>query len=196
MHEVIGPVNLVAAALITQLSLAAIVFLAVLVLQSGDLPVTVSQRPARSVGLHLVTLAAALITVGLLVFSDEYSTIWRPLFGTSSHSGVPWSWALFFVFLLNILWITVLVVTTGGSESSPFGPIYFLLPALAIFLREPLHRAGLYLLLIVVSFTLNFFIASDKGKARGGRRRPYAYWFVSVACFALATFVGYVTRPR
>jgi hypothetical protein len=27
-------------------------------------------------------------------------------------------------------------------------------------------------------------------------RRKIAYCFVSIACFVLATFVGYVTRPR
>jgi hypothetical protein len=113
----------------------------------------------------------ALVTIGLLVFSDEYSGTWRPLFGEALNAGVPWSAALLLVFLLDIGWVSILVVATGGSVISPFGSLFFLVPPLAIFLRESLGRIVLYLALVTVSFTINFASRDERSRIRGGPRR-------------------------
>jgi hypothetical protein len=115
--------------------------------------------------------------------------------GSSSQAGIPWSIALGIVFIVDIVWITVLVSKTGGSQTSPFGPVYFLLPALAIFLREPVPRVVFYVIVIGIAFTINVFSITESGEARGGARRIPAYIFVSLACLVLGAYIGTVTRP-
>jgi hypothetical protein len=98
------------------------------------------------------------------------------------------------VFLLDVFCSALLVHLTGGSFKSPFTPVYFILPAMAFFLRESPRRVILYTFLISVFFGLGFLAP---------RRRPEedvspvgAYAFVSLACLALSVVIGYLTRPH
>jgi hypothetical protein len=128
-----------------------------------------------------------------LLFSDEFSIVWKPLFGGTTLPVIQWSNALFIMFTMNIICVTIIVSRTGGSRYSSFSPIYFILPALAIFLREPIGRIVLYTLFVSILFTWNvvrYFESDEVG------RDSLAYWFVAIACLILATFIGYITRPQ
>lgn len=148
-------------------------------------------------------LALALLSVGMLVTSDAFSGVWAPLLNYPVGSLMSWSTALFWVFILDIVVQTILVVGTGGGRDSPFQPIYFLLPTLAIFLHEPDGRVVTYLALVAVSFSISMAYMSpismvqamemDRDEEFRWRR---AYWFVSLASFVLATSIGLMTRQQ
>ena len=141
-----------------------------------------------------IVLTVVLATVGLLLFSDEFSSTWRPLSSDINFSFVTWRHALLGVFTLDIACTFILISLTGGSYRSPFTPIYFILPAMALFLRVEPRRVVLYSVVIGVLFVLGL---------NPTRRSPEehvtpigAYAFVSISCLALSVLVGYLTRPH
>lgn len=193
MSSSISPVNITAAALIIQFSLVLIfTFGAIFIRAEGQHYVF---KDPTSGGFWGIILGFALVTIGLLFFSDEFSNVWKPLFGEIYFGGINWSTALLLIFTLDIVWVSVMVGMTGGSTVSAFSPIYFMLPALAIFLRESLSRIIFYLLLVIILFTWNFLF---KGRYYDEDRNfpGLAHWIVSIASLVLTTFIGYVTRPR
>ena len=192
MHEAITPANITGAAFITQLSLVVIMFICAGALSWGNKYAPGEYFSATFIMINIITLM--LITFGCLAFSDEFSPIWKPLFGGVMMPLFKWSTALFIMFTLDIICVFIMVAVTGGSQMSGFSPIYFILPALAIFLRESLGRIILYVILISILFSFNL-IKSRRVDNVGGRMGRPAYWFVSIACFGLATFIGYITRP-
>lgn len=195
MKEFVSPINITAAALITQFSIIIIMFLGATILRGGEKYLPFYRDVPRSSFFGWLILSFAIVTIGSLIFSDEFSSIWKPLFGTIAFPTVRWSFALLITFTLNIICISFLVRGTGGSLVSPFSPIYFILPALAIFLREGLGRIIFYLILVSIMFSFNLIFRESLREEVGGTSRPLAYWFVSISCFILATFIGYVTRP-
>jgi len=104
-----------------------------------------------------------------------------------------WSTALLVVFLADIACCVILVMGTGGSYRSPFSPVFFILPALAFFLRESPHRIVIYTGFICASFSVSLAAHDNR---EGGESPTDAYWFVSIACLILSTTIGYVTRPH
>lgn len=155
MKEAVSPINITAAALITQFSIIIIMFIGTTIIGRGEKFIPVYRNvPGASIFSWLI-LFFALITIGSLIFSDEFSNIWKPLFGTIAFPTIRWSYSLLVMFTLNIICVSFLVRGTGGSLLSPFSPIYYTLPALAIFLREGFGRIILYLVLVSVMFTLN-----------------------------------------
>ena len=198
MNQTINPVNITGAALITQISLITIMFLGALILK---LKSTASYIPHQ---FAWIILSFMLIGTGCLLFSDEFSTIWKPLFGDADLPVIKWSTALLIMFLTNIICVSILVSNTGGSRDSAFSPIYFILPALAIFLRESMGRIILYSVLVSIVFTWNLFRLSSMfvwstytpQQDEENRNISIAYWMVSIACLILATFIGYITRPQ
>ena len=144
-----------------------------------------------------IVLGFSLLTTGALFFSEPYSTLWKPLLGELGAPSIDSSSALLIALVADILAVFWLAQLTSGANS-PFVPVFFILPALAIFLREGFVRVVWYVILISVLFSVGVLQdarPSSKEDVDDPRRR-IAYWFVSIACFVLATFVGYVTRPR
>lgn len=200
MTDGVGPANITAAAMATQFCILVIVFVGTLLVRSTEprLSVYVGTKGVKD---HLwFQLIFALITMGTLVFSDEFSSFWKPLFGSSGFYIMGWSTALLLVLSFDIVYTCVIVGQTGGSAASPFTPLYFILPPLAIFLRETPRRILFYTVLVAVLFSVNLVITfkeQEISEDLEDRRAPtLAYWFVSIASFSLATLVGYVTRPR
>lgn len=143
-----------------------------------------------------IVVGFSLLTTGALLFSEPYSTLWKPLLGDLGVPAIRSSTALLVAFLADIIVVFWLTALTCGA-SSPFVPVYFILPALAIFLRQGFGRVVWYVILISILFSIGFVeTLSSPESAKSLARRQVAYWFVSVACFVLATFIGYVTRPR
>ncbi|GMV05859.1 MAG: hypothetical protein AMXMBFR53_21360 [Gemmatimonadota bacterium] len=197
------PVNLIAAALITQVSLILIVAVGSYSLHLYDLNQTVS--PAyRWSGLSWRIFAMAFLTLALLMTSDEFGGLWGPIFNVAPERLIPWSTAILLAFLLDILLVSYLVWISGGAKGSPFSPLFFILPALALFLREPAGHVIGYFSLICVGFSLNMRVTETLGiatQARAVEARTvsglpnFAYWWVAISSFSLATLVGYITRP-
>lgn len=184
MEPVLTPTNITGAALIAQFSI-----LVILAVASALLALELRDR----VNATPLLLVLALISFGVLFFSDEFSKIWSPLFGGTNFSGFKWSTAVCIVFIANILVVAILVDVTGGSMASPFTPVYFMLPALAIFLREPTIWVVVYLVLVIALFTFNF--RQSRHSVEIVFMQKVAYWVVAVACFGLTTYVGFITRP-
>ncbi len=201
MTDLIKPVNIAGAAIITQISLIAIMFVGALILRFRSIYYGVQ----RFSNLGWIILLFSLITLFSMVYSDEFSTLWGPLFVTARPTLLKWSTAIMLMFIFNIICVAILVFLTGGGRESVFSPIYFIIPALAIFLREPLGRVITYLIAVSLAFTITLlpigiiesltlsmrFNRSDDSKVYADR---IALWFVSISCFALATYIGYITR--
>jgi hypothetical protein len=195
MGSSIAPLNITVAALITQFSIVVIISIGAMILKSGDRYIPIfSKSPARN--FPWTILFFVLPTIGLLVFSDQLSEVWLPLFGDISFSGVPWSIALLVMFIADILLVTYMVYNTGGSDNSPFNAVFFMLPALAIFLRESGTRIVVYLVLVGICFSFNLYKCAIESKSVGFKLRRHAYLVVSLLSFVLVTFIGYVTRPK
>ena len=97
------------------------------------------------------------------------------------------------VFILDIVVLTIFVIGTGGGKNSPFQPIYFLLPTLAIFLHAPVGRVVTYLVLVCVAFSISMLSDVDVNR---DEEWPGVYWFVSLASFILGTTIGLITRQQ
>jgi hypothetical protein len=127
--------------------------------------------------------------------SDVFTALWGPLLG--SLSGViDWEFAMLAFFLANLGLSTFLVFWTGGSHRSPFQSLYFLMPTLAIFLREGAGRVWLYTVLVVTSYSV-CMVAPDRVLARRSRDHEpplWASWLVTIASFLIAVVVGLATR--
>lgn len=195
MIQSVSPVNIIAAAVIIQFSLMLIFAFCAIFLRGKRKRFMTEPEPTTYWGFSGIVLAFSLMTIGLLVFSDEFSNVWKPLFGEFNFRGIEWSKAFFLIFTLDIVWVSIMVGMTGGSAVSALSPIYFILPALAIFLRESLSSILIYLILIIASFSWNLtFNLGDYDEDRSSPR--LAYWIVSVASVILTTCIGYLTRPR
>ncbi len=188
----VNPINITSAAIITQFSVGTIMFIGALILYGGRgvVPSYRDTGPDFS-KLAWVIIAFILLTLGCLVFSDEFSKLYQPLFRSASFPLLRWSVALLVVYTLNVVCVAILVVSTGGSRTSPFSPLYTTFLALAIFLREPLGHVLYYLILTSISFSLTF-----KSKEIEELNSPkLSFWVISVFSMILAVFVGYITRP-
>jgi len=201
VKDSVNPANITGAAFIAQFAIIVIMFIGAAILHKEEEKATFFYGRPRFPQLVWKILAIALLTIGCLLFSDEFSKLWRPLLEDASIPTLPWRLAVVVMFLSDIVLVTILVLYTGGSKDSPFGPLYFLLPTLAILLREPVERLVLYVSLTIISFSImlylnyainRFAIKPDNNQAK----RPTAYLTVSISCFILATFIGYVTRIK
>jgi hypothetical protein len=181
-----------AAAFIAQIAIWVIVSVGASMLVFGDQGTGAGCAP-------WAILICFLLTTVFLVFTNELSNLWRPLFPGTPFMGIPLGTALALMFVTDAILVMFLVAITGGSHPSPFTPIYFLLPVLAIFLRESPSKILFYTALVSVFFSINMVAGAQvigPGGDDGDRRRRSVYWVVSIASFALATWIGLITRPR
>jgi hypothetical protein len=187
------PVSLATAFVLTQLLLLALVFLGAFLLKSGELRPTVYQR-MPALNLYGLVAGFTLLTLALLVFSEDMLSISRPVFGDLQFPSISKSHAFLIVFLADLFGAAILIRLTGGSLISPFSPILFVLPALAIFLREPPGRFLTY-----AGLTAYFFIQAGWGLThsyiQNNRMYRLTFYVVTLGCLAISTMVGYVTRP-
>ena len=195
MTDAITATNITAAAIVTHAGLAGIMFVgAVRLLWSGEGD---SYRTERSpTGLAWVILPLFLIGLAALLLSSDYSAIWRPVFGYANPPVLPTGTAVLMMFACDILLISILVGTTGGSRESPFQALYFVIPALAIFLREPFWRVTSYTIAVIALFRIQLSSVPRHPSDLEARAERMAYAWVSVLGVSLTTLVGYVTRPR
>ena len=147
-------------------------------------------HPALILGMTLFTLVPLLLSHG-------FAPAWRPLVGTLAPSAISDGWTMLIVLVVDILGLSVLVAATGGSQQSPFQAVYFLLPTLALFLRQSPTRVLVTATVVFVSFSVlmgprHFHNGHGYG---GDRHNAISYWFVSMASLAVAVYIGLATTP-
>ena len=142
-------------------------------------------------GSRLIALLL-IFSLGPLVATAEMSTMWMNLFPNSAFAGISRDSAMAVAFVIDILVAAQLIWRTGGSVASPFQPILFLIPALALLLYEPTWRVWLYTGLV----TCVFFACLNADEFRVSR--PFwvksAFAFVTVASLLLTIITGLLTR--
>lgn len=191
----VSPASIAAAALVMQFFLITIVLVGGLFIRQQEKMKFSLYTDAPNFGRYAwFLLVFALTTIGLLIFSDQFSELWRSLSNGVPFAVVRWTTALRFVFGLDVVCVATLVWFTGGSYRSPFTPVYFILPALAFFLREPTQRIAVYTLLVSILFLTGLAAPKRTNEEEMIATGPYA--FVSIACLILSVLVGYMTRPN
>ena len=130
-----------------------------------------------------------MIVVFFLIFSHGFSA-WFRTYVNFDIPGFRDGVSLFVMFTVNAALMTYLVGLTGGSLTSPFTPMFFILPALAIFLGVHNPWLTIYGAMVALLFVL-MLAASQPPDAREHRSSlKLAYAVISVLCFALTMFIG------
>lgn len=119
--------------------------------------------------------------------------MWGSLFHISPIYGLPSDTALLLVFALDILAVTNLVYLTGGSLGSPFQPLFFLMPTIALLLRESALRVISYSLVLSISYLVMLFKAAPP-QSEHPKSARHALAFVTIACLFLTILIGLLTR--
>ena len=188
--------NITGAAIFAQFSIVIIMAIGASVLRRGEKDKPFYYGKPRFSALGWKILFFCLLTIGVLLMSDEFSKLWRPVFRDPVFPSIPWRVAILVMFIFDILCVTILVWNTGGSRDSAFSPLFFLLPTLAILLREPLIQLILYMVVTIISFTVLLVWAEPIGSSRDIPKHITAYWIVSITCFILTITVGYLTGQQ
>lgn len=186
------PITIITGSLLAQVLLGILMFVAANILYAhGNRPG--SRYDFVGVGLHGLILFLLLISVAILLSTKSLSAIWINLFRDSTFAGIDDQRATLVVFIVDIFITGLLILFTGGGISSPFQPIFFLIPTLALLLYESTERVLLYSALVTVSFIALSTVREHLHWYEGvGTRR--AYGFVSVACLVLVVLIGVLTR--
>ena len=89
MKDSVNPANITGAAFIAQFAIIVIMFIGAAILHKGEEKATFFYGRARFPQLVWKILAIALLTIGCLLFSDEFSKLWRPLLEDASIPTLP-----------------------------------------------------------------------------------------------------------
>ena len=195
-EQVISSLNIATAAVVSQLLVIIILSVGAAVIRSGDTRRRPGEVKHDSSSFGWWILALAVVTLGALTASDQIVVLWQPAFGIQENWGIALSTAITTAFTLDIICIFALVSRTRGSRSSEFTSLYFLIPTLAVFLQEPLSRILFYVVGVMIVFTITMQAKPARQEHVEISQSRFAFWFISVACMAVAVFIGYSTRPR
>lgn len=185
--------TIITGALLSQVLLGAIMFVAASIMHAHQPRTALFRGEPLYTGFIWLLLILMIVSVTTLVFTHSLSNLWMGLFKNTSFSGLTDQTALLMVFLIDIVITTMLVSSTGGSVDSPFQPIFFLIPTLALLLYESSIRVVTYSALVCVAFTFLLVYANPLhvSQKRGAKQ---AYGFVSIACLGLTVLIGLLTR--
>ena len=136
------------------------------------------------------TLFVALASFAALLISDELYSIWSPIFQGVGINTISASSAIVTVFVIDLLLIAYLIATTGGSQSSPFLPALFTVPALGIFLRLP---PSMFISFAILAALIYVVLLAQQPEQSHASQFPSA--FMAISCLFLSMFTGYITRP-
>lgn len=136
------------------------------------------------------TLFVALASFAVLLISDEFYSIWSPIFQGVGINTISAATAIGTVFILNLFLVAYLMFATGGSRGSPFLSALFTIPALAIFLRLPPSMFITYAVLACVLYLVMLAPAFERVQSNQS-----AAAFMNISCLLLSMFTGYITRP-
>ncbi len=197
----IEPTTLAGAAIVIQVCLLFISFVTLLLLANS------SKRGAAALHSQKTLVLWLLCTLVVILMGEDLYATWGPMLGSLTLPSVRRDLAFLAVFVLDILFVTFLILNTGGSKRSPFTSVLLLLPTLAIFLREPVGRflvysaavGLLYVLLLKKSFRLQpkdidsseFYEPAMSDELTDDRATIWA----NISCLVLATLIGAIAQP-
>ena len=185
--------TLISGALLAQVLLGIVMFVGAWIMHSSQRRTAMFRGEPMGGGYGWDILILLLASVTILVFTDSMSASWGGLFKNTRFSGISREWALPSVFVLDLIVTTRLVAGTGGSVDSPFQPVFFLIPTLALLLYEPTINIILYSAAAGSCFLILIAIARPLHSSQYPTAR-IAYGFVSVACLILTVVIGLLTR--
>lgn len=148
-----------------------------------------------------------LLALVVILMGEDFYSAWGPILGSVVLPTIPRDYAFFAVFALDIVFIAILIFRTGGTKRSPFTSVLFLLPSLAIFLREPVARFLTYSLVVGCVYVVLLRRAAQASQADFDRSKydapaksdeiidDRATVWTNVTALALATLIGYITQP-
>lgn len=188
MNENVAPINIALVALVAQVLLLVVILIGIVTIRERQSPALASNNKK----ILLLTIVCFLLTVALLALSDQVVPSWGRAFGGVSLS-IKTPRVLLLIFSINIILITRLVALTGGSRVSPFSPLFFTLPAIAILLRESSWHLVLYASFIALMFW--WCLENPRQVLESTEVATHrSYVIVSVACLVLTTILAIVTR--
>lgn len=201
MNQTIQPTTIASASIVIQVCLLFITYVALGFLSRSYSAGAQARASYRSL---VVWLLMALV---LLIMGEDLYATWGEILGPVALPTVPRDYTFFAVFVLDIVFVTLLVLRTGGTRNSPFTSVLFLLPTLAIFLREPAWRFLLYAAIVGAVYAVLLRVSVGRSTADFDRSQydapskadqgydDWATMWTNLSCLALATLIGYITRP-
>lgn len=189
------PVNVACATIVVQVCLLTIIALGIAL--ERDAQTVIDQHRGRKQRAYGLTLVLAILTIVSVALSSDYYPVWSPLLGDISLPTIARSNAFMLVFLFDIVATIFLIIWTGGTRSSPFTSMLFLIPALAIFLREPPAKFLFYAAIVSVYYCVTCRDTARLPMELGAMRDAsiQSHRVVNIGCLALAMLTGYITRP-
>jgi hypothetical protein len=198
----IQPINIVAAALVTQILIIITWSVGTWLLGGKSyrrlIRLNIKDDPLKIHVMRFSTIIilATILTLAILVSSDEFVSAWKPLLGNLTFStGLDSHRAISIVFFIDIFVVAYFVWKTEGTRKSPFSPLFFFLPTLAIFLRQPLFQVFMYMSLVFVFFTVLMFCRRLSDSQELDESIAWSFWAVSLLCFVVTSFLAVITRP-
>ncbi len=172
------------------------------------LRISVNLLPATYHLLRPMTLFSVM-SLGLLAFTEDMFELMS--FGSFEMAALitplGLSLALFLLVAADTLFLTYLLIDTGGSRKSPFTSLLLVLPVITILLREPLYPQVLGSVgLVVIAFSVGLIISrksenpfpedpvGDDRDSQLDRRELWVFWGVTVASLLLVTAVAGITQ--
>ncbi len=198
----VQPTTLAGASIVIQVFLLSISFVTLKLLSKSY------KARAAAIASYSSLVVWLLLALVVILMGEDLLSQWGPLLGKLSPPPIPRDFAFMAVFILDIIFVTVLILRTGGTKLSPFTSVMFLLPSLAIFLREPVGRFLFYSLAVGVVYVV-LLRSTLKSQTTDFDRSGYdapsrsdeqvddrATIWTNITCLALATLIGYITQPE
>jgi hypothetical protein len=131
-----------------------------------------------------------------IIFSDAFASSWTPTYGAHIRAGLPIDGVKAWVFIVDILIVSVLIFRTGGWKASPFPSLNFSIPAIAILLGDSGSMVAAYTGLVAIIYGGSLGYARLRGRVFLSDRPEddVALWILSIAALALTTTIGVLTR--
>lgn len=193
----IQPVNIIAATILMQIFLILIMYIGVqLIKRIANHARIFNSYPITTLVFAWRILPFSIITIVLLLFSNDFTGLWAPLFPGLPLPTLASSDTVLLVVAANIIFVSYLIYLSGGSQASPFSSILFTLPTLSIFLRVPFKGVLFFVILVWITFSTTYIVYS-KPQEKIDHLKGYfstAFYAISVMCLLLTTLIAYVTR--
>ena len=194
----IKPINVAAALLIIQFFLCLIWVVGIITTRVQKVGTVDTDEFGKVTALVLV-IATVLASVFICVLTRDFYPVWSPILGDLTLPTIAGHTGVLLIFMLDLVTASILMLSTGGAKDSAFTAILFLIPALAIFLRESPWRFFGYAffagIVYVLSLTHKASVRRYKTIEVNSPSNHFAQGWVNVMCLLLTMITGYITRP-
>ncbi|MFC7297958.1 hypothetical protein [Herminiimonas aquatilis] len=198
MDQAIQPINIAGATIVVQLFTIIIIAIGSAIMKGGIQDISVYDSLYPRAAYQRVDgdiIWFALLSFVVIVMSAQFFPTWKPILGDMSMYPIAEGITFPLLFCIDLIFVTRIIALSGGAKSSPFSAILFMLPGLAIFLRQP---PTLFLIYTLFAILLFIFLSSSIFPGFEQERNPRytrAFRIVNILCLVLTTIIGYITRP-